>query len=191
VILMGIITAEAFYPGYSTSQQAISDLGASEPPENVIVQPSATIFNATMLVSGLLILAGTVFVFRSFRARGFPVLLALLGIGALGVGIFPGNYGDLHAIMASITFVAGGLSAIAAFTVTRPPFRYISAILGIIGLLPLTLFYTMGTSNPFWILGYGGLERWIAYPVVLWVTGFGGYLMGQSIPVGAEPRRRE
>jgi hypothetical membrane protein len=165
----------------------ISDLGASEPPESVIVQPSGTIFNATMIVAGLLILAGTVFVFRSLRARGFPVLLALLGIGALGVGIFPGNYGDLHAIMALMTFVAGGLSAIAAFTVTRPPFRYISVIPGILGLLPLLLFYVMGTLNPFVILGYGGLERWIAYPIVLWVTGFGGYLMGFSAPDSAEP----
>lgn len=107
VILMGIITAEALYPGYSTSQQAISDLGASEPPESVIVQPSATIFNATMMVSGLLILAGTVFVISSFRARGFPVLLVLLGAGALGVGIFPGNYGSLHAILALITSSRG------------------------------------------------------------------------------------
>jgi type IV secretory pathway TrbD component len=27
-------------------------------------------------------------------------------------------------------------------------------------------------------LGLGGLERWIAYPVVLWLMGLGGYLLG-------------
>jgi hypothetical protein len=30
------------------------------------------------------------------------------------------------------------------------------------------------------VLGIGGLERWIAYPILLWVTGFGGYLIGHS-----------
>jgi hypothetical protein len=32
VALMGIITAETFRPGYSTREEAISDLGASPPP---------------------------------------------------------------------------------------------------------------------------------------------------------------
>jgi hypothetical protein len=27
-------------------------------------------------------------------------------------------------------------------------------------------------------MGMGGVERWVAYPVVLWVLGMGGYLMG-------------
>jgi hypothetical protein len=27
-------------------------------------------------------------------------------------------------------------------------------------------------------LGEGGIERWIAYPAVLWLTVFGGFLMG-------------
>jgi hypothetical protein len=26
----------------------------------------------------------------------------------------------------------------------------------------------------------GGLERWVAYPILLWILGFGGYLMGGS-----------
>ncbi len=35
-------------------------------------------------------------------------------------------------------------------------------------------------SSLFFALGLGGLERWIAYPILLWITGFGGYLMGHS-----------
>ncbi len=56
VALMGIISAETFYPAYSTAQNHISDLGATRPPDSVILQPSATIFNATMLATGLLVL---------------------------------------------------------------------------------------------------------------------------------------
>lgn len=29
-------------------------------------------------------------------------------------------------------------------------------------------------------LGVGGAERWVVYPLVLWLIGFGGYLMGTS-----------
>ena len=29
-------------------------------------------------------------------------------------------------------------------------------------------------------LGIGGIERWIVYPVILWVIAFGGYLSGRA-----------
>ncbi len=37
----------------------------------------------------------------------------------------------------------------------------------------------MGDNSPFMELGEGGLERWVAYPVLLWALGLGGHLMGQ------------
>ncbi len=59
IAFMGIITAEALYPeGYSTSKNAISDLGATEPPDSVIEKPSATVFNVAMIVTGLLVARG-------------------------------------------------------------------------------------------------------------------------------------
>ncbi len=27
-------------------------------------------------------------------------------------------------------------------------------------------------------MGSGGVERWVVYPLLLWLTGFGGYLLG-------------
>ncbi|MGZ4911320.1 MAG: hypothetical protein ACXV5N_13655 [Halobacteriota archaeon] len=36
VAIMGIITAEATYPGYSTAKNDISDLGATRPPNSII-----------------------------------------------------------------------------------------------------------------------------------------------------------
>jgi hypothetical membrane protein len=177
---LGIITAEAFYPGYSTSGNQISDLGATQPPGSIIVQPSATIFNATMIVSGLLIIAAAYCIHRAFRSSAVTVSLGLFGIGVLGVGIFPGNFGDLHAIFALLTFVAGGISAVVAYKVETSPFGYFSVILGAVSLLNLFLYFILGESSPFAAFGLGGLERWIAYPILLWVTGFGGYLMGFS-----------
>ncbi|HLU08678.1 MAG TPA: DUF998 domain-containing protein, partial [Oceanobacillus sp.] len=92
VLLMGIITAEIFYPaGYSTSQNEISDLGATRPPNSIIVQPSATIFNSTMLLSGAMVIAAAYFIHRAFGRWFVTVSILLLGIGMFGVGVFPGD----------------------------------------------------------------------------------------------------
>lgn len=180
VIFLGIITAETLYPGYNTAQDMISDLGATEPPNRIIIQPSATIFNVSMMVCGLCIILSALYIHRALYRSIVTLPIVLFGIGALGVGIFPGNYGAVHGISALITFIFGGLAAIMSYKVTTSPFRYLSVILGSIALLDLLLYYMLGRSSPFTIFGMGGLERWIAYPIALWVTGFGGYLMGST-----------
>lgn len=91
-VLMGIITAEALYPGtFSTGANEISDLGGTRPPSSVILQPSATIFDVSMALIGLLVTAGAWFVHRAFGRRSVTIPLATLGLGALGVGLFPGT----------------------------------------------------------------------------------------------------
>lgn len=175
--LLGIITAEVLYPGYSTLQE-ISDLGASRPPDSVIEQPSATIFNATMLVTGALILSGTGLLARRVGRRGLTVALALFGIGILGVGFFPGNRVPWHGLFALLTFVSGGVSALASIRFLSGPFRYLSGLAGAIALLALASAILLGDANPLLFLGLGGVERWVVYPILLWLTGFGGYLLG-------------
>jgi hypothetical membrane protein len=178
---LGIITAEALYPqGYSTSQNEISDLGATEPPDSVIEQPSATIFDSVMIVSGVLVLTASFCVQRGFGRWAAPVFIALFGLGVLGVGIFPGNYGNLHALFAMLTFVAGGLAAIVSVTIETPPFSYLSVLLGVVALVTLLLYSILGDSSPMAGLGIGGVERWVAYPVLLWAAGLGGHLMGRA-----------
>jgi hypothetical membrane protein len=175
VILMGIITAEIFYPpGYSTANSEISDLGATRPPDSISYQPSASIFNATMILGGLLILAASFFLFRDLKSW-IVVFPALLGTGVLGVGLFPGNNPLLHPLFALMAFIAGGLSAIISSKITPSPFRYMLAFLGLISLIFL-FFSTMFIP----VLGDGGTERFVAYPIVIWAIGFGGYLTGNE-----------
>jgi hypothetical membrane protein len=70
--LMGIITAEVFYPsGYTTFSSEISDLGSTKPPSILIYQPSATIFNITMLLSGLMALMAKIFSASIFQSTTF------------------------------------------------------------------------------------------------------------------------
>lgn len=111
--------------------------------------------------------------------------LGLLGLGVLGVGLFPGNVPVLHPIFALVAFVSGGVAAVLASKVTTAPFRYLSVALGVIALASVVLgFFFLDEWAFVAALGEGGIERWIAYPVVLWLTVFGGYLMGHP---GREP----
>jgi hypothetical membrane protein len=194
VVLMGIITAEALYPTtYSTASNTVSDLGGSRPSEGgVVLQPSATVFDATMVVSGVMIVAAALSFHLASGRHAVTIPTALLGLGVLGVGIFPGNTG-LHPIFALLAFVSGGVAAILSYRASDSPLRYIVVALGTTALLMLVLAILgapqpdgmglFGDAGPIAALGSGGMERWVAYPVVLWLSAFGGYLMG---PVHSE-----
>jgi hypothetical protein len=53
--------------------------------------------------------------------------------------------------------------------------------LGLISLVTLTYVLLAGLDAPIvQSLGDGGAERWVAYPVVLWLVLFGGVLLGQG-----------
>jgi hypothetical membrane protein len=163
--ILGIIMAEALYPDYSTSENYISDLG---------VGPSALIFNSSVFLLGVIAVAGTYFIQRALGSRFFSILLILTGVGAMGVGVFPENFGILHVIPSLITFLFGGLSAIMSYKLQKPPLSYLSVLLGALSLVALVLF----GSGTYLGLGKGGMERMIAYPTLLWSVGFGGYLIG-------------
>jgi len=176
-ILMGIITAEALYPAaFSTFENAISDLGGTRPPDSVVLQPSAAIFGITMLVAGAMIVAAAWLVHRAFRRRAVTISLACYGVGVFGIGVFPGNTAP-HPYVALFVFIAAGLAAILAYQVATPPLRQLSVVLGTITLASTVLGNLFLEWGPVAELGEGGIERWIAYPAVLWLTVFGGWLM--------------
>jgi hypothetical membrane protein len=174
IIFMGIITGEVFYPiGYSTSANPISDLGATLPPNSLIFQPSAMIFDSTMIATGVMILLGAYFFQRSNKKKLLSIPLGLGGLGLLGVGVFPSNYGAVHLIFAMLAFISAGIAAVLSAKVISGPYRHMSICLGSITLVTLLLWNTLIP-----LLGYGGTERWVAYPSTFWLTGFGAYLLG-------------
>ena len=132
-------------------------------------------------------IAGSWFVHRVFGRRSVTIPLTVLGIGALGVGLFPGNTGAPHSIFAMVTSspAASPRSARPSHTA---PFRFFSFILGAVSLRTLNFVLLLGRGSPMTALGIGGVERWIVYPVILWVIAFGGYLSGRAD--GDEPRGR-
>ena len=176
IIFMGIITGEIYYPeGYNTAVNDISDLGSTRPPNSIIHQPSATIFNTTMLVAGLLLCISNWLVYRHFKKLLFTIPYTLFAIGVFGVGVFPGNIAPYHGIFSLLTFVMGSFTCILGFTILKKPFSIIGIPTGIMSLIFL---FGVPYFIPFW--GSGGTERWVAYPIVVWLIGFGGYLMSNT-----------
>jgi hypothetical membrane protein len=173
-IVMGIITAEALYTNPYNTRMEISDLGATD--TGVILQPSSTIFNATMLVAGAMILTGAWFTHRALHRRAASIPTGLLGLGVLGVGIFPGNIHPQHPLFAFTAFLAGGLAVLLSAWVTPQPLRAIFAVMGTISLGFTLASVFLLEWGPFARLELGGVERWMVYPVLLWLVGFGGYL---------------
>lgn len=177
IALMGIVTSEAFYPlAYTTFKNEISDLGSTKPPNCIIFQPSASIFNLTMLVVGLLILIASFFQHKYFKIWLFSIPLILFGVGLVGIGIFPGNMSPYHGISSLLAFLSGGIAAIFSYKIISAPFKYFAVAFGLIGIATwVTVVFAPSLIVPF--IGLGGTERWIVYPILLWLVGFGGYLM--------------
>ncbi|GAA3399306.1 DUF998 domain-containing protein [Cryptosporangium minutisporangium] len=177
-VLMGSITAEALFDGaYTTHADTLSHLGASEPPDSVVTQPSAAIFDGTMLLTGVLILAGAWWMYRAAGPKAASIFTALLGTGVLGVGIFPLTHPGPHTVFAMTAFFSGGIAVILSARETEHPFRILWILLGAISLVAIALGIFLLDWAPVAQLGEGGIERWNAYPIVLWLVAYGSYLI--------------
>jgi hypothetical membrane protein len=174
--IIALTVAEALYPNYSVSQNYISDLGATCRATCQVVQPTATIFNSSVFLLGVLGILGAFSIWLGFRNRILSVFIGLASFGAMGVGLFPETAGPIHQVVSLITFVFAGLSAIASYRLQRIPLSYFSILLGAMTLVSLTLY----VSNVFLGLGQGGMERMIVYPALIWAVGFSAYLVASS-----------
>jgi len=170
---------------YSVASNYISDLGANCLPSGACyIPPSALLFNSSVVVLGLTFLICAYYLHRAFRWMPATLLVAITGLGAIGVGVLPETAGIIHEVPSLVTFLFAGLSAIASYKLQKKPLRYISVILGVLTLvslilaLPATWEYRLLPGNQNYLgLGAGGIERLVFYPALLWAISFGSYLM--------------
>ncbi len=173
------IMSEVIYSGYGTGGYSefsnyISDLGANCPSAGpCYIPPSALLYNATIIVLGVLIIVGAYFLQREFHWKPATIMVVLTGVGAIGVGVFPETSAALHTISSLITFLFAGLSAVVTSGFQKKPMSYFSAILGFLTLAALVLY----AGSEYLGLGAGGMERMVVLPVLVWAIGFGGHLM--------------
>jgi len=174
---IGLILAEIYYPNYNVSTNAVSDLGATCTTSGCVInQPSSTIFNSSVVLLGLLVLVGAYFLQRAFHWKPAAAMIALAGIGAVGVGLFPETTGVWHGLFSLIVFLFAGLSAVVTARFQKKPMSYFSIILGFATLVALVLY----VGGNYFGLGSGGMERMVVYPVLVATIAFGGHLMAMD-----------
>ena len=166
---------------YDLRRNYISDLGNTAcgvwPASSgrLVCSPWHTVFNGSVIVFGLLTILGVLLVVSAFPPRSSRSvglgLLALAGIGAVGVGVFPENVNlTAHSISALLAFVGASLGlAELRFALIRDTrwdgYRSYPLFSGLVGLVALGL-YLGGVYDG---LGPGGMERLIVAPSLLWL----------------------
>jgi len=160
-----IVIAEARYPGgYSVAINALSNLGVGQ---------TALFYSAWIAVCGAFVLIGSLLGRRTL-GTGLTTTLAVAGACVVGVGVFPARTSAPHEVFAIAAFVFAAVSAIISYRVLRPPLSHFSVGLGIIALVAIVLLVT----GHYLGIGKGGMERMIAYSILVWALGFGGALIG-------------
>jgi hypothetical membrane protein len=178
--IVQVIVASAWTtPSYSWRGNAISDLANTSCGQfdgRYVCSPLSGLMNASLILLGLCMAIGSVLLYQEFRKSrvGFS-LMAVAGIGAIMVGIFPENtIFWAHITGADLAFLLSNIALIVfGFTLPLPHWlRWYSIASGTVGLVALYLFL----SYHRFFLGLGGMERMIAYPMVLWLIVTGLYL---------------
>lgn len=177
---MAINLAETQFPDYNTSKNTISDLAGTVPP----VEPSATIFNFSVILAGILAIISVILILKSGGCRLFSTSLILMALGSIGVGLFPSYTGFPHVFFAGIAFFFGSLALLFSYRLgLNIPMVIVSMILGFMALAINFSFVFMGYGlyNPLVaILGLGGTERLLLYPEMLYLIALGGYLASRG-----------
>ncbi len=192
LFLLLTTVSEAIYPNFSLQTNALSDLAA--------VGTRTTIIEETAILGlGISWTLGAYYLFRTNRRRT-TILNLLPGIGILLAGLSPENVNlVLHSVGAPLAFIFGGLAAISSYKVIRSRFRYFALGLGSLSLASTFVIFvggqlvgpcgTCADSIPEYtqrlqelVLGLGGWESMIIYPLLVWLVGFGNYLQGSDTP---------
>lgn len=169
-----IMLAAAMVPGYDFRGGAISDLG--------VFTETALLFNASLVVVGVLNLLGGYFFYRAHGKHWLFAVYAVAGVGAIVAGLFPLDTGGLHTLGALLAFVFFNVQAIGTGTRLNGVTKAVSMLAGALGLVFVVLMVLgdAGNAAAFGPIGHGGTERMIIYPVMIWMIAFGGYLLGSS-----------
>jgi hypothetical membrane protein len=134
-----------------------------------------------MIIIGLFNIIGGYFYFRSHEKVWIFIIFIIAGLSVITAGLFPLNTGDIHSLAALIAFLFFNIELFVCGILTKGLTRIISFIFGIIGLIFVVIMIIGDAGNPevFGIIGHGGAERMIVYPVILFLMYFGGYLSRQ------------
>jgi hypothetical membrane protein len=182
-IVQGIVaSAWTKSNGYSWGHDTISDLGNTQCGQygaRAVCSPLHLAMNLSFIVVGITILSGAVLLGREARAGfagrlGFGCM-AVAGVGAILVGLFPENsVSALHIAGATMSFLLGNAGMILiGINLERLPktLRIYTILSGVVALIALVFFL----QKTYVGLDIGGMERIVSYPQTIWMIVFGTY----------------
>jgi hypothetical membrane protein len=173
--------------GYSWAHNTISDLGNTQCGEygaRIVCSPVHLAMNISFVVLGITISVGAILLGRELKPAflgrlGFGCL-AISGVGAALVGLFPENsVSVLHITGAALSFLIGNAGIILiGLSLRQLPktLRTYTIFSGVIALIALVLFL----QKTYLGLGIGGMERVVSYPQTVWMIVFGAYWLRHS-----------
>ena len=170
--LVLLMLGESIAPGYSMHENAISDLGT--------IGETELLFNTSLFVLGLLNFVSGFVLFKVLDDKKLLIVFALGGIGAMGAGLIPLDSPiGVHGLFALFAFVFINLEAMVAGRLAKSPLDKISIALGMLGIIFVSLMMMVdsGSLDVSDSIGHGGVERMIAFPCLIWMVLFGGYLI--------------
>jgi hypothetical membrane protein len=177
--VIAINIGESLFPGYSIASNSLSDIGGMLP----LIQPAATLFNVVNIILGILVIFSAYLIIKSGGCRLFSSCLAIFGFCIAALGVFPEYTHSIHAIFALIAFFSGGFALIFSYRLgINIPMTIIGIILGLIAIITIItpFIFGIGPNNPLDILGKGGAERLVIYPIILYLIALGGYLSARG-----------
>ena len=179
------LVALRFSPGYSVTDNAISDLGNTTCGDwngRYVCSPAHAWMNISFVVLGLTIMLGSALIQPAFTASRATALgfgfFAFGGFGTVLVGLFPEDrVAWLHGLGAALPFLVGNVGLVLLGRSLAAPswLRSYTMLSGGVALLALVL-YVAGASMG---LGDGGVERIVAYPQTVWQIVLGAYVLRQ------------
>jgi hypothetical membrane protein len=194
--VLGAHIAESTYPGYSVNQNYLSDLGATvryteSGVTTIIQQPASLIFTVIVFTVGAFATISAYLISLNVKSKRLVIFMGLFGIAMIGIAVFSEVFTLIHGVFSLIAFFSFSLAAIFSFKFQKRPINYISVILGISALIAIFLLELLSLdqilpelglsasgfpsfNTP---IGIGGMERMIAYPMMLWLVMFGASLI--------------
>jgi hypothetical membrane protein len=180
--------SESLYPNFSVLDNAFSDMAAVGTRTFPIEEAAILGFALTWIVGAYLLYRGT-------GKKGFTIVNSLAGSGFLLAGLSPENLSiTIHSIGALLAFPFGAAAVFLSYRIIQTSFKYFSIGLGSLSVAAILITFlgqrivgpcgTCVGKTPGYVqslaqlgLGLGGWEAMIIYPLLIWLIGFGSYLM--------------
>lgn len=180
--------SEALYPNFSLLTNSISDMAAVGARTFFIEEVALFSFGSFWTIGAYLL-------YKKTGKRKTMILNMIPGLAFILACLSPENVNlVLHSIGALIGFPISAFVVILSYRIIKTPFKYFSVSLGFISLISIFVMFfgqlivgpcgTCVDKVPGYVqslhklaLGLGGWESMIFYPLIIWLIGFGSYLL--------------